>query len=163
MGWTRFLTDAGGSATPLSSSLSLLALKQLGAAVGEIKKLWAGIKTLNDFLDSGEPPVASELAEARASVCVLCPKNGQGDFTRWFVKPVALAIKLQLEKLQERKISTSKDAQLNLCEICLCTLKLKTQTPMKYIKPQMPDGMLNELRAANEHCWIVKEVESETG
>ncbi len=153
MGWSNYLTDAGGSAVPFSSQ-SLLSPSQLGAAAKGVQKLWKGIKTLNDFLDSGEPPVAPELAESRAAVCVQCSHNGKGDFSAWFTKPAAAAITRQLEKLQQRKISTTKDDQINICNICLCPLKLKVQTPMKFIKDQLDAEMINELSLANEKCWI---------
>lgn len=157
-GWTSYLTEGGGGAPPFSKAQSLASQNQISAAVVVVKKLWAGIKTLNDFLDSGEPPVEAELAEKRAAVCVACSKNTAGNFSAWFTAPASAVVTRQLQRLQERKIETSQDAKLNICDVCLCPMKLKVQTPLKFIRTHMSDEMLQDLRAANPECWLPKEL-----
>jgi len=153
LGWTSFVTeDAGG--VPFPQAQSLLNPSQLNAAVGTIRKLWAGIKSTNEWLDSNAPAVASELSEKRASTCVVCPKNGAGDFTKWFTVPAAASIKRQIEKVQERKLTTIHDEKINICEACLCPLKGVVHIPIE-IKL---NNMTPEIKAdLHESCWILSE------
>lgn len=156
-GWTQYLTEGGGGTPPFSHSQSLANQKQLGAAVEKVKKLWAGVKTLNEWLDSGEPPVEPELSEKRAATCIACPLNGQGDFTSWFTRPAADVIAKQIARLTERKISGSLDSKLGVCAACLCPNVLKTKTPMKFIKPHLSQEVISDLRGGKD-CWIIAEL-----
>jgi len=61
------------------------------------------------------------------------------------------------ERLQERKLATSHDAALNVCDVCLCPLKLKVHTPLQYIKAHMTDEVFADL-ARVPGCWIVREM-----
>ena len=157
MGYSDYIVNSTGAPPPKLKAPSQADQKQMSAVAGRVKKIWAGVRTLNDWFDSNEPAVPKEQAESRASVCAVCPKNGQGDFSRWFTKPAAEIISRQLSKLNERKLSTSQDAKLNVCEACLCPLKLKVHTPMKFIKPHISEAVMVDLKAAPD-CWIVKEM-----
>lgn len=153
--------DAGGEAAiaiPKPKAPSPSEVEQLNAAAGRARKIWSGVRTISDWIDSGAAPVAQEVADARAAICAKCPKNGQGDFTSWFTAPAAGAIKKQVEKLGDRKLTTPDSDKLNICEVCLCPLKLKVYAPMEFIKPHMADGVLADLRAV-PGCWIVKELQ----
>ncbi len=157
MGWTKYISVGGGPAPiPKSSPLSPIALSQISAAAAKVRKIWAGVKSLNDWLDSGEPAVEPVKSEKRAAICAECPKNGKGDLTSWFTVPAAESIKRQLEVLAERKLTTFSDDKLNVCEVCLCPLKLKVHTPAKYIKT--PPDTMAELKAV-PNCWIPAECE----
>lgn len=158
MGWVNYLTDLGGGAPPpFSQSTSPQDQRLLDVAVAKSKKLWSGIKTLNAWLDSGEPPVPTEQSENRASTCIACPLNGSGDFTSWFTIPAVAVIKRQIEKIQERKIIGTQDAKLGVCSACLCPLVLKTKTPMKFITPNLSDAVISELRKGKD-CWVLAEI-----
>jgi hypothetical protein len=132
MGWDDYVmhTDPGGGLPPKSTAPTQADQKQVSAAAGRAKKIWSGVKTLNDWIDSGDPAVPPELSLARAAICAKCQKNTPGDFTTWFTKPAAGAIQRQLEKVQDRNLSTPSDAVLNVCDVCLCPLKLKVHTPL---------------------------------
>ncbi len=157
-GWNDYITDGQGEAPPPKPQALLQQEKSaIAAAADKAKKIWGGIKTLNDWIDSGAPPVPQATSEGRAAICASCPKNGQGDFTSWFTKPAADAIGKQIEKLGQMKLKTPHDANLNICEVCLCPLKLKVHTPKEFIKAHMPIEVLNELRRV-DGCWIPKEV-----
>jgi len=158
-GWMDYVEglDVGGGPPPKSRPPSQAEVEQVNVAAGRAKKIWSGIRTLNDWIDSGEPPVAQELANSRALVCSICPKNTSGDFTTWFTKPAAGAIKTQIEKLQGRKLSTPSDGVINVCDVCLCPLKLKVHTPVKYIKDYMNEAVMADLLKV-EKCWIVSEL-----
>lgn len=158
LNWTEYIVDStGGSPPPKMKPPTATEISQLAAVGQKAKEIWAGIKTLNAWLDSGEPAVDRGTAECRAVVCVTCPLNGQGDLSRWFTVPAAGAIKRQLEKLHERQLATSVDEQLNICEACLCPMKLKVWTPMKFIKANLSDAVLDKLRGGKD-CWILKEL-----
>jgi len=158
MGWTQYImVPEGNPEPPKSKAPSLQEQSQISAAAGRAKKIWAGVKTLNDWLDSDEDPVTLIRSESRAAVCSACPVNGKGDFTQWFTQPAADAIRRQLEKAKDRKLVTSVDSKLNICTICLCPLKLKVHTPIKFIKEHMSPAVLHDLEKAPA-CWIVAEL-----
>ena len=101
MGWTDYVMMAEGeSPPPKSRPPSQSELQQVSVAAGRAKKIWAGVRTLNDWLDSNEPPVEAEVSSARAAICAKCPKNTEGDFTKWFTKPAAGAITKQIERVR---------------------------------------------------------------
>lgn len=158
-GWMNYLEgmDAGGGMPPKSKAPSPAEVAQISAAGAVAKKIWAGVRTLNDWLDSEEPPVIPEISTRRAKVCAECPKNGKGDLTSWFTIPAAGAIKHQLQKLTERKIATPLDDSLNICEVCLCPLKLKVHTPLKHINTHMTNATLADLQEV-PGCWIPAEL-----
>jgi hypothetical protein len=160
-GWTSYISDGSEVAAPTPKPQALLQQEKsaIAVAAGKAKKIWGGIRTLNDWIDSGAPPVPQVLAESRAATCTACPRNGKGDFTSWFTKPASDSITKQLEKLQQMKLGTKFDAQINICDICLCPLKLKVHTPASFIKAHMSAEVLHELRSMPQ-CWIPKEVEA---
>lgn len=156
-GWVNYIDQQGGAPPPKSPALAAEDQKQAGVAAGRVVKIWSGVRTLDDWLDSGEPAVAAELSEKRASRCAVCPLNGQGDFTKWFTKPAAEAIRRQLSKVSERNLKTSHDEKLIVCEACLCPLKLKVHTPFKFIKSHISPGVVEDLKKA-PNCWILEEM-----
>ncbi len=158
-GWEKYVMTPGeeGGLPPKPLALSQQEAQQVSAAAGLAKKIWSGVKTLNEWIDSGEPPVATELSAKRAAICAACPKNTPGDFTTWFTKPAAGAIQKQIEKVADRKLSTPSDAVLNVCGVCLCPLKLKVHTPMKYVKAHLSEAVFRELELV-PGCWIIEEL-----
>ena len=160
-GWMAYITDGSAGAEPPPKTQALLQQEKsvIAAAAGKAKKIWGGIRTLNEWIDSGAPPVAQTLSESRAAICAACPKNGTGDFTSWFTKPASDSITKQIEKLKAMKLHTSKDGVINICEVCLCPLKLKVHTPISFIKAHMGQEVINELRII-PNCWLPKEVDA---
>jgi hypothetical protein len=155
-GWSNYITgDEGGAYVPKSQTPSQSSQNELAVAANKIRNIWSGVKALNSWIDSGEPSVAIEIAEKRAARCAACPLNGQGDFTRWFTRPAAAAIAKQIEKLQSRKLSTTLDDKLGICEACSCPMRLKVHAPWKFIKEQLTDPVIAELRKGN-NCWIIE-------
>lgn len=156
-GWTEYIIEPGGGMVPKSKAPSAADLLHVNAAAGRVKKIWSGVRTLNDWIDSKEDAVSSEISESRAKACAECPTNGQGDFSRWFTQPAAQIIKKQVERLADRKLSTPYDEKLNICEACLCPLKLKVHTPFHFVKEHLREDVLTELKR-QPHCWIVREL-----
>jgi hypothetical protein len=129
----------------------------LAAAAGSLKKIWAGVRTLNEWLDAEAPAVSPEVSTSRSSVCVACPQNTAGDFTAWFTKPASEAIRRQLDKAKGRNLTTPNDEKLNVCGVCLCPMKLKVHVPLEYIRREVSDETLSQLRAV-PGCWIAREL-----
>lgn len=160
MGWNDFISQqAPAPPTPKFKALSPLAEKQISAVAGKVKKVWQGVKTINDWIESGEPAVPTEVSQKRAETCAACPINGKGGLEEWFTKPAAAAIKLQFNKLSQRKLSTTVDEQLNVCSGCLCPLRLKVHAPLEFIIPHMGD---ETRRALDPGCWITREEREST-
>ena len=156
-GWHDFITATPQGGAPPNFTLPPQDQSRLNAAAAQIKKIWAGVKTLDQWIDSGEPAVNDLLASHRASICVQCPRNGQGDFTSWFTKPAAAFIQTQVQRLQKRNLATPYDAELGVCAVCLCPMKLKVHTPLKHIAAHMMPEVLADLKEV-KGCWIVDEV-----
>lgn len=160
-GWTDYISDGGSSYAPPPKSQALLQQEKsvIAVAVDKAKKIWSGIKTIDDWIDSGTPPVPQDKANARAAICAACPKNGKGDFTEMFTKVAADVIKKQIEKLNFLKLTTPSSDKLNICTVCACPLKLKIHAPLQHIKEHMSPAVLSDLRAV-PNCWIVAELNS---
>ena len=161
MGWTDFITDSGGGDAPPTQSRSPQEEKRLSVAAAAAKKLWSGLKTVSEWLDSNEPAVPKEQSEARAAVCVACPfNNSKSDFSEMFVTVAASAIKRQLEKAQSRKLFTSLDNQLGICAEkdgpggCLCANRLSVHVPIKIKVAHMAPEVLSGL---HDSFWVKSE------
>lgn len=155
MGWNEFImTPANDAPLPKFKALSPFGEKQLSAVADKVKKVWQGVRSLNDWLDSKIPAVDATLAQKRAEVCVSCPINGKGGLEDWFTKPASDIIKRQLEKASERKLSTTEDGKLNVCTACLCPLKLLVHVPLDFKLAHMgPETR----KALDPRCWILSE------
>ena len=157
MGWMDYVQAPLGAAPPPKfPAPSPSDASKLAAVAGHVKKIWAGVRTLTDWIDSGEPAVPTDQSSARAAVCAICPKNTPGDFTTWFTKPAAEAIRRQIQKVEHRNLSTPYDDKINVCEVCLCPLKLKVHTPLSHINAHLTEDVLHDLERA-PNCWIVSE------
>lgn len=156
MGWDDYIVaEAGGTTFPKAQAPGH-SLKSLAAAAARAKALLSGAKTLISWLDSGDPPVPRDLAASRASACLTCPHNDPADLTAWFTVSVSELIHRQVQKLSDRSISTVHDPGLHVCDICYCPLKLKVQTPIKWILSELPAATLDKLKAV-PNCWVGKE------
>jgi len=122
-------------------------------AISAVKKIAAGAALLMEWEESGLPPEPAPVSEARAAVCAVCPKNEKGkSLTELFTVPAANRIQEKLKRLHEMDLKTSKDAELNVCQACLCPLKLKVHTPMSLIQKRLKPEQRAEL---DPKCWIL--------
>lgn len=154
MGWTNYITGDTGVAPIPKPMAPQQTPGEVAAAAGKAKIIWSGVRTLNSWIDSGEPAVEQAEAERRAGICTECPMNGKGGLERFFTAPASEAIKRQFEKLESRKLATSHDAKLGVCEACYCPLKLKVWAPIRFIKDNLSDSVITELRKG-KNCWIL--------
>lgn len=130
--------------------------KSEGAGVvAVVKKLRAGVGVLLDWLGDGATTVAPELAEKRAQVCAGCPHNQQGGLERWFTVPASERIRKQLEIKQEMALSTTVDDKLEVCDLCLCPMRLKVHVPLDYVRSRLLPEVQSQLP---DFCWMKTEV-----
>lgn len=154
-GTESYLMDVG-SASPSFHQAPIHSLQQLAAVGANLK---TGKDVIFDWEESGQPPVAQELADKRAAICVQCPQNGSGGLSRYFTVPVAALIKSRFERLHEMKLVTPNDAQLGVCDACLCPLRLKVWTPMEFISKHTEKNAWPKFQQATPRCWVLEESE----
>jgi hypothetical protein len=161
-GWDNFITQPTAptipKVKPLNQPAILQSLKENAAAA---KALVAGAKTLIGWLDSGSAPVETQEATRRASICLECSHNNQNALGHWFTTPASELIRRQVQKMAERSITTIHDEKLNLCDVCLCPLRLKVHTPLDYILKEIPADILTRLKSVPK-CWVVEKSESQS-
>lgn len=103
-----------------------------------------------EWFKQGGMPVSPELANKRASVCIVCPRHEKGE---WFTIAAGELIKKTIELRSDLKLETTYDAQLQSCGVCGCLLRAKVHTPLDVIlKKSRPD----ELAEFPSTCWIPK-------
>lgn len=152
MGWNDYIMD---DAAPLPKGVTphgrASVVGRAGAVVG---KLAAGAATLAAWLGPGGKPVDPTLSQARADVCLNCPKNGQGGLLAYFTKKASNLVQKQMEERSNMKLATTVDEKLGVCTACECPIKLKVHTPLEYILARIPESATKEL---DPRCWILSE------
>lgn len=142
MGWTDYIMDGGPPAPPPSF---------IPPPPNRLESVAAGAKTVVEWLRNGAEAVPAELSVRRAAVCAECPKNVSGDWTSWFTVPVSEGIRAALNLRSQWNLSTPHDDKLNVCEVCLCPIKLKLHLPLADILAKMKP---QTLAALPDWCWI---------
>lgn len=111
------------------------------------------VKTLIEWLGTGDEAVTLRVGECRALICVTCPLNRRGGVLNHFVPAFGKRILKQIELRNRMKLSTSVDPLLGLCEACHCWMPLKIWTPghliLKHLKPKTRAKL-------DPSCWILK-------
>lgn len=146
MGWNDFITEGGGQAAEAAPFPRPLP--------NRLKSVAAGGSVLVEWIKDGHEAVDRETSNKRASICAVCPRNGKGDFTRWFTVPVSEAIRAEINRKEQMRLSTQFDEQIEVCEACLCPLKLKVHMPIGRIRNNLSPESHNDLHPS---CWILHE------
>jgi hypothetical protein len=121
-----------------------------------LKRAASGTAVVIDWLTSGGAPVAQELANNRAAVCVACPLNRPGS---WYTVAPAQLIKVTLEARKDLKLETPFDDKLQSCEACKCLMRLKVWVDSKHILTHTKPEVFNDL---DPRCWILEERKQQT-
>ncbi len=150
-GWNQYIHP---DAQPPPKSVAPEFKERLRRVAGAVKAVNDGARILLDWERSGDPPVESETAMRRATVCVTCPQNQSGGLTAWFTVPASELIRRKLARLHDLNLKTPLDEKLHVCAACYCPLRLKMHTPMRYIRPMLTNELKSKLPA---HCWMLKE------
>ncbi len=146
MGWTDFITGAGGAQVPFPQPQP-----PRPSPVQRVRNAAVGAKVLVEWIASGAEAVPVEQATARAEVCSKCPLNDASDFTKLFTVPVSAAIHEALNARREMKLETPYDGSLHVCSACLCPMKLKVHVPLAKFYPNMSEVTKVALHPS---CWI---------
>lgn len=120
------------------------------AVAADIKRAAQGTAVVMDWLLSGGNPIAQELADRRASVCIQCPRNVDGS---WYTVAPAELIRETLEARKDLKLATPHDSSLKSCDVCKCLMRLKVWTPLDFILNRTKPEIMAEFPP---HCWIAR-------
>jgi hypothetical protein len=121
---------------------------RVSQAAADIRIAAQGTGVILDWLTSGGAPVAQELANKRAAICVGCPKNVDGS---WFLTTAAEVIKSTLEARKDLTLVTPSDAALKSCDVCKCINRLKVWCPLSHIVAKTKAEILSAFPA---QCWV---------
>lgn len=124
------------------------------AAGGKASQLKAGVGLLIEWLGEGGQAVDVAVAESRANICASCPKNQPGDWLSIFTEPAAEALRKQIAIKNDMELRTSKDDELNVCQACLCVLRLKVWCPSELVQKRTSQETREKL---DPRCWILSE------
>lgn len=124
------------------------------AAAAHVRRAAQGTAVVVDWIQAGGDPVAQDLAEKRAEVCVACPKNVAG---AWYTEAPATLIKEAIKGWQTLKGSsfafeTRQGDRLKSCDVCKCLMRLKVFCPLDHILAKTKPEIMRELPP---NCWIV--------
>lgn len=143
-GWTDFITDTGSDIPIPKAPARNLSVARVVAGANVIKEMFGG-----------EGPVTDKgLVNSRAAVCVTCPKNEKGDWTRFFTLPAQLVVRKTLSAVRDMDLRTDYDDQLAVCVACGCPLKGKVWARIGHIMKHIPEEDFAKLP---DFCWIRKE------
>lgn len=156
MGATDYIIAADGGAVPALpfQAAPAVAHNPNKSPFARLQNAVEGSESLVEWIKDGSQAVPREQSERRAGTCFACPKNTKGDWTRYFTLPVSNAIRHELNRRRDMSLSTSFDEGLNVCEACLCPLKLMVHVPLEVKLKHMPEEVKKDLWP---NCWVLKE------
>jgi hypothetical protein len=108
------------------------------------------VMVLTDWLGDGGKPVAPELAEQRASICVHCPENRSPNWWEKYTNAIALWIRRALMVKNNLGYKVPQEDDLFMCRKCGCCLRLKVHVPIAHIRAHTSDLKLGLYPA---YCW----------
>ena len=123
-----------------------------------------GARILIRWLGEGSKPVAPEIAQARAEVCLHVAEGKPCQFNQNGFKPVdriAELIRDQTEQKNELKLAVNGEEGLHTCSLCWCALPLKVHVPLEHILSGTPPAMIEKFRREQPKCWIISEIENQ--
>ncbi len=108
-----------------------------------------GSQILADWVGSGGEVVSRDLAEKRADICAICPRNKEGlPIAEW----VSDVIREQMGVRKFLELTTPQDENLHTCELCDCPLQLKIWQLHRRVKLDE-----DEVEKYPSYCWLRKE------
>lgn len=127
--------------------------ERLASVAVRVRILNAGRSLLAEWKEQGYSTVTSDESNRRGSVCATCPKNGDGGLEKYFTVPLSEKIRRDIGEIQGSGLVTDWDDKLNVCEACLCPLKLKIHCELPLILKHLKPEARQQLDA---RCWITK-------
>lgn len=126
----------------------------LAAVAGHLNKLGAGKDLIVQWLGDGLMPVSVAIAIDRASVCVKCPKNQEGNLWQRLTSKAAKQLTTLVNIKNDLKLKTPHDDKLKVCVACDCWLPLKVHTPIEHIEANTSEDVWQSL---DKGCWLFTE------
>lgn len=118
----------------------------------EQAKSWPhGLSLISDWLGSDAKVVHPETAQARANICLQCPKH---DSKSSVTGAMAGVFKRLLEYKSKLGLRVSGEKQLGLCGVCSCACRLKIWQTHDRVCSQSTE---TELKSYPSNCWILTE------
>ncbi len=115
-------------------------------------KTWPhGLESILYWLGKGGEIVSQEKAEARAKVCLTCPKH---DAKTPLARPVAKTVNEILSALNHVNMTLRMDVKPNQCSVCGCDLRTKVWEPLDNV---IRHSTVTELENYWKECWIKTE------
>lgn len=105
----------------------------------------------SSWLGDGGQPVPQVQANARAAVCLSCPKNKPHMLYEILTVPAIAEVQHQLNLRGEMGLSVKGEENVHVCESCWCILRLKVHTPIEHLLKT------TDLSLLPENCWILDE------
>jgi hypothetical protein len=151
----RLGLNPDGTPPPFQESRSNSLSVAVGVAAENLKRAAQGTAVGLDWLGAGGIPVAQELAEKRAAICVACARHVPGD---WYVTAPAELIAKAIEAWKSLtgkafKFETAQGDNLKSCDVCKCVQRLKVFVPLEHILAKTKPAVMAEFPAA---CWIAR-------
>lgn len=110
-------------------------------------------KIRRDWLGEGGVPVPLAQAQTRAEICKTCPHNYRGAWL-WNMA-TSIAIAHQMSELDKLDRHVTGEADLCVCEVCGCQLKLKVHVPFHHIYRHTNDETFSKYP---DFCWQQQEL-----
>ncbi len=109
------------------------------------------LSTIKHWLGAKGKPVGQAVADARAEVCLRCPKHERGEY-EFLTKPAAQSFKRMLEVKAEMKMRVAREDELHTCGLCLCFMPTKVWCDLDFARRVTPDW-----QRFPSACWLITE------
>lgn len=151
-GWSQYImADSIGAGGGPPNPKSLARSASLSQSAGRVA---AGVNVIADMFGKEGPIRDKSVAERRAAICVECPMNDKGDWTRFFTVPAQAMIRKALGVVKDLDLTTSLDEKLQICQVCGCPLKGKVWARLPHILNHISKNDYGQLPP---QCWIAQE------
>ena len=153
-GWHEFV-EFDAQADPPAASFTSVKKNWNGAAAVVVNRGKAAYAAYKEMYGPGGP-VTRPVAEARAEICVGCPKNDvSSGVSSYFLESTAKGIMALLGALKDLDVRTSMDDKLGVCFACKCPLRAKIWTPIAVVAEHTTEEIWSQLPKDNPKCWIL--------
>lgn len=106
-------------------------------------------QTIKEWLGESGRPVASDVSQSRADMCLDCKFNVKHPPS----EIVGAAVIAHLEAKHRMKLSVQGEELLHTCGLCRCHLPLKVHVPIIHIRRHTRQTVLDAIRAGKKECW----------
>lgn len=109
----------------------------------KIKQLGHGAVAITEWLGGGAEVVDNSTAQARADICLKCPKH---DPNQSSLVLLAKGVRGVLSVKNDIGLTVNNEDKLGTCTVCGCVLKLQVFEPEVLLKREESEKYPN-------HCW----------